>query len=129
MYSKAKTAYATATVSISPTYRFTTYTVTETNVPGYDKSSVIIEANIQRTGPETRNNDLVVNNLQMTQRWHNGNLYSRNDVIVTNYRSQPTPMGALVDNAPFIGLISLAVVSGVIGFMKLRKREYEDDMA
>jgi len=37
-------------------------------------------------------------------------------------------MGVIVQNAPFIGLLALAAVSGALGFMKLRKREYEEDI-
>jgi len=52
-----------------------------------------------------------------------------NRVEVTNDQDAIAPMGVLAQNAPFIGLITLAVVSGVLGFMKLRKREYEEEIA
>jgi len=61
---------------------------------------------------------------------HNGEIVTGNWVAVTNDRGEIAPMGVIAQNAPFIGLIALAAVSGALGVMKLRKRdEYEEDLA
>ena len=77
---------------------------------------------------QTGTNHLVVRGY-MHQRVHNGEIVTGNWVAVTNDRGEIAPMGVIAENAPFIGLIALAAVSGALGFMKLRKRdEYEEDL-
>jgi len=58
-----------------------------------------------------------------------GQRITGNHVLVENDRDAEAPMGVIMENAPFIGLMMLAAVSGALGFMKLRKKEYEDDIA
>jgi len=115
----------------------TTYTVTEYFVSDHEQTAFVTEAGV--TGSEINNRALIARpNLYapgtMRQRWvagdaeGTGTLNSDNNVLIVNHLDRAPPMGVLVDNAPFIGLILLAGVSGVIGFVRLRKREYEEDI-
>ena len=59
------------------------------------------------------------------QRVVGGAVVTGNWVEVTNDQDAVAPMGVFARNAPFIGLMAFAAISGAIGFMKLRKREDE----
>ena len=62
----------------------------------------------------------------MHQRLYDGAIVTGNRVDVTNDQDATAPMGVIVENAPFIGLLALAIVSGVLGVMKLRRKEHGD---
>jgi len=84
------------------------------------------EGGVGRNIPAVRNRSLVINPAHVRQRIDNEDeIDSINFVLVENYRSQLPPMGVFVDNAPFVGLILLACISGVLGFMQLRKAKEE----
>ena len=115
----------------------TTYTVTEYFVTAYNQSAFITEAGItggEITAPRLPPRQDLLATGTMRQRWvagaveGTGTINSDNSVLVVNHQDQAPPLGVFVDNAPFVGLIVLAGISGVLGFMRLRKREYEDDI-
>jgi len=106
----------------------TTYIATEHLMHGYDKHARVTEASVTREIPQVRRRSLVIDDGRVAQRWDADaeRIYNVNHVLFVNYRNQNPPMGVLVDNAPFIGLIVLAAASGVVGIMRLRKRDEEE---
>jgi len=112
----------------------TTYIVTEYFVTAYDQTAFVTEAGITGGGitpsrfPPRQN---LVATGTMRQRWvpgtveGTGTVNSDNNVLVVNHLDQAPPLGVFVNNAPFVGLMVLAGISGVLGFLRLRKPKEE----
>ena len=109
----------------------TSFTLVEDFNEYYGQTAEAFRAGVRTatsTYGQTGRNNLVVRGY-VHQRLYRDNDLPNNRVAVTNDRDATVPMGVIMQNAPFIGLMALAVVSGALGVMKLRKREYEEDMA
>lgn len=110
----------------------TTYVVTEPYVQHYDQSALRVEGNIPGTTirPEEADDDLVVGGRTeqdvevipgVGEEDDTYVLTTLNYVEVTNDRPSVPPMGVVLDNLPFIGLIVLAV-GGLVGYITLKMR-------